>query len=110
MGLQQNFTWPVGQDIILGIQVAPPTAIFQWTLEFDLLYKQNSPQPIYSAFNLSGTIIITNGATGQFQVPLYHSLISGFDSTNAVLNYTTRRIDSGNATDICGGMICLTPF
>lgn len=110
MSIQQNFVWPANQDIVLGVQVTPPTNISSWTIEFDLMYRQTSPQPIYSAFNLSGTITVVNPATGIFQVPLSHTLISGVMNHTNVLTYTTRRIDSGSATDINGGAIVLTPY
>lgn len=110
MSVQVNFTWPTAQDLLLQLQIAPPTNIAGWTLEFDLMYRVNSPQPIYSAYNLSGTITVNSPGNGVFQVPLSHTLISGLIKDTNVLAYTARRIDSGNASDIAGGLINITPF
>lgn len=114
MTVQIDFALPLFCNGTLQIQLAPPAPISGASIQFDLLYRFGSPQPIVSKYTSSGYsnnesgIKFVDGSVGIFQVALTPAEVSGLDFGN--LAYRTYRTDSGNATSYTAGFRLANPF
>lgn len=116
MSVQQNFPLPEQQGASINIPLQPPTNISGWSAEFDLLYRTNSLNPLWSAYlNLASGNTGVSGITatdinnGVFSVALNAAAISGVSQETAVLAWRFYRTDvSGSFTPIAQGLRLLT--
>lgn len=114
MTVQLDYSLPLHSDGTIQINLIPATSISGWTLQHDLMYRLNSPQPIISKFmssgftnNQSGMKLI-DGINGVFQVQMFASEVSGFLDGNYA--YRVHRTDSGNASDNTAGFRLAQPY
>ena len=111
-----NFSLPELQNASVQVTLAPATSISGWSIEFDLMWRQNSPQPLVSKYMASGFstgqsgITLVDGVNGVFSVAFVPAEISGVSLQTGTLAFRTYRTDSGNVTPINGGYRILPPF
>jgi hypothetical protein len=116
MPQQLNFILPEQQTANINIGLTPPTSISGWTIQFDLMYRPGSPQPIISLFLASGYangqsgITLVNGSTGVVSLNLNPSQVSGIGQFHEILYYQSYRTDSGFPTPLNNGFRLLTRF
>lgn len=116
MSDQVDFQLPEQQNGNLQIVLSPPTSISGWTIQTDLMYRFNSPQPILSLYLASGYTsgqsgcTIVDGVQGIFNVSYSGSQVSGLSQSTNVLCYKSFRTDSGAPTPLVGGYRLLTLF
>lgn len=97
MSVQINFPLPYSSDGILQVALASPTSISGWTIQWDLMFRPNSPQPIISRFLSSGYsagqsgITLVDGTRGVFNVAMKASDLSGQEPGNYA--FRTHRVD-----------------
>lgn len=114
MAQQFNFSLPEQQNALIQINLAPPTSISGWSIQFDLLYRNNSPQPIVSLFLSSGYsagqsgMNLVNGETGVFNVSMLPSQVSGISQETSVLAFQAWRTDTKQRTPLVGGFRLLS--
>lgn len=114
MTVQIDFALPSFVNGTLQVALAPPAPISGATIQFDLLYRFDSPQPIVSKYLASGYsngesgCTLVDGAAGVFQITLTPADMSGLDNGNYA--YTVRRTDAGNVASYTAGFRLCNPF
>lgn len=107
----QSFGGVIGEDMVIAIQLVPPTRISGWNVRFDLMLRLGA-DPYVSLYAGSGTagngasgIQFLNGGVGTFGIPILPAYTSGLDPGN--IAYEMWRTDSGFVTCTTQGFICL---
>ena len=109
-----DFPLPLHSDGTLQVNMVPPAPISGWSIQFDLMYRFNSPQPIVSKYLASGYTAdqsgctLVDGSIGIFQIALHPPEVSGLNDGNFA--YRVFRTDSGSATDVTAGFRLANPF
>ena len=116
MSLQTSFIMPERQTATIQISLSPALPISGWTIQWDLMYRFKSPNPIVSKYLASGYTngesgcTLVDGSQGSFDVHLYPAEISGIAQGTMILCYQSYRIDSGYQTPINGGFRIMPCF
>lgn len=114
MAVWIDFALPLHSNGTLQIQLTPPGPISGWSVEFDLMYRFGSLQPIVSKYLASGYTTgqsggtLVDGSIGIFQVSLVPAEVSGINDGN--LAYRVYRTDSGSVSDVTAGFRLCNPF
>lgn len=114
MTVETNFNLPRWANGTLQVTLAPPAPVSGQNIQFDLMYRLNSPQPIVSKYLASGYsngqsgVTLIDGAVGVFQIALNPLEMSGLDDGNYA--YLVARRDSGNVSPITAGWRLCNPF
>lgn len=106
MPLQTNFHLARYADGVLTINLAPPTAIGGWGIQFQMTRYFGSDdilieKSVASGFNNLSGINITNSGAGVFNVNFSQVESSGLDPGNYA--YQILRVDSGLHNILCQG-------
>lgn len=116
MPVLADFTYAKYEDGLLTISLVPPTAIGQWTIQFNVTKRFdggfNGLSGIYTASvasgfnNVSGINILDSGK-GTFQVTIPSVITSGIDHGNYAGQ--ALRLDSGLRSTLSEGYLILQP-
>ncbi len=106
MPVISDFVLGLGEDGVLTVSLAPPTAIGGWDIEFLQSRHCGSASGIItkyvgSGFNGASGITITNSGYGVMQIALFAREMSGYDPGNYA--YQVLRLTSGSRTVLSEG-------
>lgn len=112
MPILQDFTLATTEDGTLSITMTPATPIGGWSIQFLMTNRANGVSGIIlcsvaSGYNGQSGITIVNSGTGQFNISLFGSQMSGFNYGNYF--YLASRTDSGFHTNLSEGFRLCPP-
>jgi hypothetical protein len=108
MAITSSFSFRVGEDAGIDVQVTPAQDISDWTLIFNaVLCGGGGATAAALKYTASPGIRITNGPAGQLRVTIASADTLGL--TPGMYAWEVRRIDSGNNSVEADGVFYLLP-